>query len=149
MARQLTAFRLDEISGVDSPAQRKAKMLITKRDEEEPMTVTIEKARGNFVEKVSMIQKRDNISKLKAMERASIEFPAEHEAYSHGALAGDPDRTSGLRKSNEPTNELKKARGDFQTRVAEIKKRDGISTTRAMEKAAAEYPDEFAAYQAA
>lgn len=44
-------------------------------------------------------------------------------------------------------DELTKAAGDFNLKVAEIEKRDGISKTAAMSKARAEFPAEFEASQ--
>jgi len=45
------------------------------------------------------------------------------------------------------SEDLKKARTDFQTKVSEIKKRDNLTGAQAMSKARQEHPDLFKAYQ--
>lgn len=167
MARTLTEFRLDEISGVDNPAQRKAKMVITKRDEvlaeagralfranlakaleqERPMTTTIQKARGDFMSKVA---EYSHLPKSKAMEQAAIDHPELYKAYAEvptrAEVTAGHRNGDNLRKALQPSDDLKKARADFNAKVAEIKKRDNLSTIRAMEKAATEHPELYQVY---
>ncbi len=130
--RVLRSIDLSEISLVDAPAVEPALIAIVKRKEqamsEEPKT---------FEGAVAMFKAR-GMSGTSALRKAADEHPALFEAYQV--------------RSSEPATKAA-ANGDaiakFRRLVDGIAKRDSCPVTKAMQRAAEEHPDEFAAYQRA
>jgi hypothetical protein len=91
----------------------------------------------------------ERASMLKAIEKMDEATKKSFEAVlkSHEKLSATAFGKLGT--SGGDSEDLRKARGNFEGKVTEIKKRDNCSKTEAMAKARSEHPELFKAYQEA
>jgi hypothetical protein len=135
--RRMLAFKLDEISGVDRPAQQPALVTLFKRQPDPTPTRQEEPMPQTFTEAVEAIQKRDACTRMVAMQKAREECADLFKAY---------QSTPTIRKV-EPPPQPSADRIEFHKRVAEIQSRDRCGRMQAMQRARDEHPAEFAKYQ--
>lgn len=132
--RILHKLRIDEISGVDSPAVEGALVTLMKRADDDPEK---EQPMMDFDAHVSEIAKREHCSTTQAMKLARKQHPEAFAAYQ----AHPPDPPVRKRAAvSKPTL-------DFMRAVADIRKRDNCSHVTAMSRARKEHRDLFDQYQ--
>ena len=147
----MRAFSINEVSAVDFPAQAGARLAILKRKyspqgrdpHREPTTDGGEPT--TFDAATAMIRGRDQCTRTEAMTAARREYPELYQAYQSDGLAAEQQHRAqvaqGIKKSASAT--------DFEKCVSDIQARDRCSKNDALDKARAEHPAEFEAWQAA
>ncbi len=96
---------------------------------------------GTDVEKGAMLRAMDNMD-----EAVRKSFQTVLDAHQEMVKQGF-DRVGHQGGTGAPSGDINKARQDFETKVAEIAKRDSLARNEAMSKARKEFPDLFASYQ--
>jgi hypothetical protein len=138
---RLKTLKITELSAVSKPAQQGAIATIMKCQKSEDEMTAITKAQTDFSSVARDIAKRDGIAPYVAMDRARQERPDLFAKAYPGPLMVS-------RVAPEPSPaavKIAKASGDFNAKVSEIAKRDGIAPYLAMDKARMEAPALFAA----
>ncbi len=165
----LRNLKLAELSLVDRPANKKARIAIFKSDTEGPENdmqgqvrngrrepsnlgpaaeVVIRKVtpppaeRRTFEEAYLAIASRESVSKCEAMSRARTLYPALLRVYRPEGLERVAEASSAPVMKSEAVHW-------FERRVDEIRRRDNCNHTIAMSRARDENPAEFRAYQQA
>ncbi len=146
--RIMREFSIEELSAVDRPAQKHARMTIMKRaDPEENDDMRFEKiidqpsAFDSFDEAVEHLKTIHGCSGTEALRKAADAHPRLLEAYQKaGAVASRPN----FEKAARP-----QAVQRFNLIVDGIAERDGVSRLEALRQAARTHPTEFQAYQRA
>jgi len=128
MATKLKQLKLDELSLVDNPANKSARVTIFKRDADPGEA-------EDFLTKVVEIQKRDRCSRLVALTKAPDEFPAEFEAYQEQQLPSDP-KFAAIAKGHA-------RQANIDRRLREMMKRDNINRMEALHSLHDEQPEIF------
>lgn len=151
--RILRELHIGKIAAVDRPCQEHARMTLMKRadDDEEYDDMQIQKiTRDEPVSFPTLGAAMDHLRKVRgmsgsdAMSAAAREHPELLAKYQQ-----DGERIAKAAREAAKPRPVTKAEQDFQDRVDEIAKRDGIGRSGAMSKARAEFPTEFATYQEA
>lgn len=127
MATKLRRLKLNELSLVDSPANRSCVVTITKRDS----------AAGDFHAAVAEIQKRDKCSRFEALQKAPDEYPDEFDAYQEAGWQppADPRLEAVLKGRARQTA--------VDSRCREIMKRDSVNRMDALHILHDEEPEIF------
>jgi len=142
--RIMRAFRVDEISVVDRPANAHARMTVMKRaddpDEENDMHNVA--SFDDLGSAIAAIEKREGCGRLSAMEKAARQHPDLLQKY----------QTEGQQRAEKALQRMPSPRPApallaFRRIVDEIARRDNISPLEAMTRARAEFPEEFLAMQ--
>jgi hypothetical protein len=99
-----------------------------------------------FERATAAIAKRDGCSKLMAMTRARLEYPADFRRYVEGGVRIAKDAGAEARRSNITVGETRgHALRDFNDIVMQIMRTDNVTRTAALQKARTQYPAEFVA----
>lgn len=141
--RIMEEFTIDEISGVDKPAQTPATVAIIKREHVGAMT-------GDEKEK-DRVELRTTLAALQ-LRLAQLDQPKPEPSDS--SRADLTRRRDEIRRrldeiETEQPTERKEQAMSFEDRVSEIAERDKLKPTDAMRKARLLHADEFLKYQAA
>ena len=135
--RIMRAFKINEISAVDRPAQAHARVCLLKREGDLSKIAAFD----SFDDAVAAIAKREGCARHAAMSRAAKQFPSLLDAYPQ---EGD-DRVAKATADAAGPRTFSKAELDFEDRVDEIAKSRGLPRHAAMSAARQRFPDEFAA----
>lgn len=138
--RKIKQLRIDELSAVDRPAAEPALAAIMKRNSAEENMTAITKAQADFSAAVREVAKRDGCLAYAAMAKARQERPELFAA----AYAGRVIAVAPPGAIQAPVSSVSKAASDFQSKVGEIAKRDGVAGHIAMQRARLEAPALFA-----
>lgn len=83
----------------------------------------------------------------KPLQDAFLKVFKQSEAMGKAGFATLGHDGKAIQKKDEGSSDIKKAKVDFEAKVAEIKKRDNCSNSQATSKARVEFPDLFKAFQ--
>lgn len=138
--RMMREFTIDEISGVDVPAQGPARVTLMKRGVTTEENLRMSKTFDSLDEATSAIAKAEALDRCRAMSEAARRFPALVQRYNaDGEAMGKRAAEAAAPGLADP------AWHAFSDRVDEIVRRDGLSRADAMTKARQRHPDAFAA----
>src|SRR5690606_11718933 len=131
-------FTIDELSGVDRPAQEGARVCFFKRDDseqEEPASFESFEAAVEHLRKI-------HGSGTAAMSAARAQFPDLLRKYRQAG-----DEAAAKAAGAAAPREVAKAVSDWYALVDKIAERDGVSRTVAMSRARKEFPHAFRDFQ--
>jgi hypothetical protein len=141
-------FVINEISGVDVPAQAHARVALMKRADREERQMQLREVDGeqiaefdSFDEAVAHLEKIVGRGTA-AMSEAARRYPELLRRYRER-------RADAAKADSGPAPAIRKAEQDFALAVDEIAKRDGCPRSEAMTRARVERPELFARYQVA